>query len=51
MKGDHEITFSNLHMCEQGLNYVEKVKFDQVNIIYLQRVEPKNKDILNVNED
>ena len=37
-------------MCEQGLNYVDKVKFDQVNKIYPQRVDPQQRP-LNVNEN
>ena len=41
MKRDHEMTSSSIHMCEQDLNYVEKVKFDQVNMIYSQRVDLK----------
>ena len=35
------ITRSNIHMYEQGLKYVEKVNFDQVNIINIWRVDPK----------
>ena len=41
MKRDHQITRSSIHMCEQGPNYVDKFKFDQVNMIYSQRVDPK----------